>query len=50
MLNDKTIETLPLFPSPLFTRVYDKGDLDNTIKFLDNCKLIDLCLKNKFLY
>ena len=41
MLNDKTIETLPLFPSPLFTRVYDKGDLDNTIKFLDNCKLID---------
>ena len=41
MLNEKTIEVLPLFPSPLFTRVYTKGDLDNTVKFLDNCELID---------
>ena len=41
MLNEKTIEVLPLFPSPLFTRVYTEGDLGNTIKFLDSCKLID---------
>jgi hypothetical protein len=37
MLNEKTIEVLPLFPSPLFTRVYTEGDLGNTIKFLDSC-------------
>lgn len=41
MLDEKTIEVLSLFPSPLFTRVYTKGDLDDTIEFLDNCELVD---------
>ena len=41
MLDEKTIEVLPLFPAPLFTRVYTEGDLDNTVKFLDSCELID---------
>lgn len=41
MLNKDTIEVLSLFPSPLFTAVYTDGDLDNTIKFLDSCELMD---------
>lgn len=41
MLNEKTIEVLPLFPSPLFTRVYNDGNLNSVIHFLDTCELID---------
>jgi uncharacterized protein (TIGR02466 family) len=41
MLDKKTIEVLPLFPSPLFTCIYTDGNLNNTIKFLDSCELID---------
>jgi uncharacterized protein (TIGR02466 family) len=41
MLNQETIEILPLFPSPLFTAIYTDGDLDETIKHLDSCELID---------
>lgn len=41
MLNKETIEVLPLFPAPLFTAVYTDGDLGDTIKHLDSCKLID---------
>lgn len=39
MLNKETIEVLPLFPSPLFTTVYTDGDLQDTIKYLDNCEM-----------
>ena len=41
MLNTKTIEVLPLFPSPLFTNVYTGPSLNNTIKFLDESKMKD---------
>jgi uncharacterized protein (TIGR02466 family) len=41
MLNEKTIEVLPLFPSPLFTCLYTDGNLNDTIKFLDSCQIID---------
>ena len=41
MHNEKIIEVLPLFPSPLFTRVYTQGNLNSVIDFLDTRKLID---------
>ncbi len=41
MLNKETVEVLPLFPSPLFTAVYTDGNLNETIKHLDSCELID---------
>jgi uncharacterized protein (TIGR02466 family) len=41
MFNEKTIEILPLFPSPMFTCLYTDGNLNNTIKFLDSCQVID---------
>ena len=41
MLNKETIEVLGLFPQPVFTAIYTDGDLNNTIKYLDSCELID---------
>jgi uncharacterized protein (TIGR02466 family) len=40
MLEQKTIEVLPLFPSPLFTALYTKNDLSKTIDFLDNSEMM----------
>jgi len=39
MINKDNIEVLSLFPTPVFTTVYTKGDLDDTIDFLDNSKM-----------
>jgi uncharacterized protein (TIGR02466 family) len=41
MLNTKTIEVLPLFPTPLFTNVYSGPSLNNVIQFLDNTTIYD---------
>jgi uncharacterized protein (TIGR02466 family) len=48
MIDKKTIEVLPLFPSPLFTCVYTEGNLDNTIKFLDSCEMKDNGKANEY--
>jgi uncharacterized protein (TIGR02466 family) len=48
MFDKKTIEVLPLFPSPLFTCVYTEGNLDNTIKFLDSCEMKDNGKANEY--
>jgi uncharacterized protein (TIGR02466 family) len=47
MFNEKSIEVLPLFPSPLFTYVYDK-DLSETRNYLDTIKLIDGGMANQY--
>ena len=41
MFHKKNVEVLPLFPSPLFTNVYNGENLNKTIEFLDSTKLID---------
>lgn len=41
MLNEKNIEVLPLFPSPLFTYLYQDNDLQEIKNFLDTVKVID---------
>jgi hypothetical protein len=41
MLDKKTIEVLPLFPSPLFTAVYSGQKLDETIRYFDESELQD---------
>ena len=41
MLDEKTIEVLPLFPLPLFTCLYTDGDLGETISFLDSREMRD---------
>lgn len=48
MLNTKTVEVLPLFPSPLFTNVYNGEDLTETLRFLDQTKVIDGGMANTY--
>ena len=41
MLDESTVEVLPLFPAPLFTRMYAGEDLGKTLQFLETVELMD---------
>lgn len=48
MLNKDTVTVLSLFPTPVFTAVYTDGDLEETIKFFDSCKMEDHGKTNQY--
>jgi len=48
MINKQLTEVLPLFPSPLFTTIYNGGDLTNTIRFLDRSPMLDTGKANEY--
>lgn len=48
MIDKQLTEVLPLFPSPLFTTIYNGEDLTETIRFLDRSMMIDTGKANEY--